>query len=223
MLGKGEIGLMVCGPVPGMLKTIVSVPAWALAAAIDSRRVHSTSSQTPVPGSAVELTMKVVVACGDIANGLVPSASINADDARSVKRMWKSGLLSERSSTRKRLSVPSLLCGAISLSALLIFVDAVLVCRAKSEQAIPRIKTRRQWLFISNLLFVAQAVDHERASSRAEYMPSYAMTRPGEDASLQTQPTPPSPRLLSSTRNSPGRPRQALAACSVCPRASSFS
>ena len=82
MLGKLEFGLMVCGPAPGMLKTMVSGPACALAAVIASRKVHSASSQMPVPGSAVELTMKVVLACGDIANDLVQPASVKAGDAR---------------------------------------------------------------------------------------------------------------------------------------------
>src|SRR6266571_944215 len=125
MLGKGEVGLMVCEPAPGILKAIVSAPAWALAAVIASRNVHSASSQTPVPGSAVELTVKVVLACGDIANGLVPPASVNAGDTRSVKRRLKSRLRSKLLSASQRLSLPSFICAGLSSSALLTFVCAV--------------------------------------------------------------------------------------------------
>src|SRR5437870_12721721 len=95
MLGKVEVGLMVCGPAPGMLKPIVSVPACALAAAIASRKVHSASSQTPVPGSAVELTIKVMLACGDIANDLVQPASAKARDARWLKCRLNAALLTK--------------------------------------------------------------------------------------------------------------------------------
>src|SRR5437879_13776888 len=81
MLGKVEVGLIVCGPAPGILKAIVSVPACALAAVIASRNVHSASAQAPVTGSAVDMTMKVVFACGDLANDLADPASTNAGDA----------------------------------------------------------------------------------------------------------------------------------------------
>ena len=50
-----------------------------------ARDVLAASSQTPVPGSAVELTVKVVLACGDMANGLVQPASLKAGDGRWLK------------------------------------------------------------------------------------------------------------------------------------------
>src|ERR1043165_8061688 len=58
--GSAEPSWMVNGPVPGMSKLMASAPGLALAAATASRRVHSATSQTPLPGSFVELTTKTV-------------------------------------------------------------------------------------------------------------------------------------------------------------------
>src|SRR6267142_2824751 len=83
MVGKGETGVIVCGPGLGILKAIVSEPAAALAAVIASRRVHSVASQIPLPGSAEELTVKVSPAIGSGATG---SGRANAAKAGSVER-----------------------------------------------------------------------------------------------------------------------------------------
>src|SRR3972149_9214773 len=58
-----------------MPKAMASAPGKAFAAPIASRRVHSVTSQTPSPGSPVELTVKVA-AC---ATGTGPPASTAAD------------------------------------------------------------------------------------------------------------------------------------------------
>src|SRR5436305_13814010 len=101
MLGKLEFGLMVCGPAPGMLKTMVSVPACALAAVIASRKVHSVASQPPVPGSAVELTVKITPACGDAAEGPAQAPSVAAPSA-------SSGCASRRAEWPGALDAPSM-------------------------------------------------------------------------------------------------------------------
>src|SRR4051794_24109239 len=65
--GKGEVGRMVCGPAPGMLKRMVSGPAWAFASMMAARRVRTPDVAvltTPFPGersgrSSTELTTYV--------------------------------------------------------------------------------------------------------------------------------------------------------------------
>src|SRR5688572_7626151 len=76
IIGKAETGVIVCGPGPGILKSMVSEPGAALAAFIASRKVHSVASQVPVPGSAVEFTVNVRPAMGeaDIGSGRAPAA-----------------------------------------------------------------------------------------------------------------------------------------------------
>src|SRR5438105_12617235 len=81
MGGKGESGVIVWGPGLGILKAMVSEPAAALAAVIASRRVHSAASQIPVPGSAVELTVKVCPAIADGAAGSGLPATARAGSA----------------------------------------------------------------------------------------------------------------------------------------------
>src|SRR5438034_5127029 len=76
--GKAESGVIVCGPGVGILKAIVSEPAAALAAVIASRRVHSVESQMPVPGSAVEFTVKVTPAIANAAAGSAPPLKAGA-------------------------------------------------------------------------------------------------------------------------------------------------
>lgn len=56
---------MVCGPFPGISNSMVSAPEAALATSIASRKVHSVVSHVPVPGSAVELTVKVEAWAGE--------------------------------------------------------------------------------------------------------------------------------------------------------------
>jgi hypothetical protein len=65
--GRDEAGVMVCGPLPGIAKLMVSAPALVLAALIASRKVHSVVLQPPVPGSAVEFTVKMVAAWAGLA------------------------------------------------------------------------------------------------------------------------------------------------------------
>src|SRR5436190_24389093 len=85
--GKGVSGVIVCGPGLGILKAIVSEPAAALAAVIASRRVHSVASQMPVPGSAVELTVKVSPAIANDAGGSDRAPTARAGcGARSASR-----------------------------------------------------------------------------------------------------------------------------------------
>src|SRR5437868_6548232 len=57
IVGKADVGLMVNGPLPGILNWMTLMPpAAALAVVIASRSVHSAALQTPSPGSAVEFT-----------------------------------------------------------------------------------------------------------------------------------------------------------------------
>src|SRR3972149_9954261 len=68
--GKTELGVIVCGPAPGMLKAMVSMPGKP-ASSMAARSVHSpgvTVSQRPSPmfaslASPVEFTVKTVAAC----------------------------------------------------------------------------------------------------------------------------------------------------------------
>src|SRR5687767_13513893 len=81
MVGKAEAGVIVWGPAPGILKSIVSKPGAALAASIASRKVHSVASHVPLPGSAVEFTVNVRPAIGEagIGSGRPPLArAVNA-------------------------------------------------------------------------------------------------------------------------------------------------
>src|SRR5438309_11255028 len=90
MGGKGESGVIVCGPGLGILKVMVSEPAAALAAVIASRRVHSVASQTPLPGSAVELTVKVCPAIANAAPGLgLPATARAGSAARSESKIGR--------------------------------------------------------------------------------------------------------------------------------------
>src|SRR6478672_9848396 len=76
--GKGVSGVIVCGPGLGILKAILSAPAAALAAVIASRSVHSAASQIPLPGSAVELTVKIWPAIANGAAGSGPPSTVRA-------------------------------------------------------------------------------------------------------------------------------------------------
>src|SRR5829696_760132 len=69
IVGRAEAGEMVFTSSPGagpsgMLKLMVSVVGRPLETLIASRRVHSVELQPPVPGSAVELTVKVTAWAG---------------------------------------------------------------------------------------------------------------------------------------------------------------
>src|SRR5262245_45081345 len=82
---------MVNGPVPGMLKLMLSRPAAAFAAVIASRNVHSVGSQVPVPGSAVEFTVKVKPA-GDGENALLVDRAVTTSRVMSAIRGLSSQL-----------------------------------------------------------------------------------------------------------------------------------
>ena len=71
IVGRGEAGAIVCTPLPGMWNLMVSAPETRLASPIASLRVHSLLSHPPLPGSAVELTVRVRSARAGL---LAPSA-----------------------------------------------------------------------------------------------------------------------------------------------------
>ena len=56
MAGSAEVGLMIKGAGPGILKLIVSVAVLTLAAVMASRRLQCVRSQTPSETSSVVLT-----------------------------------------------------------------------------------------------------------------------------------------------------------------------
>src|SRR5918995_411340 len=73
--GSSELGKMVFTPCPRILKSMVSAPGVALAAVIASRRVHPFAAHTPLPGSTVLLTVKVVEAWAGFAVSIRPKAT----------------------------------------------------------------------------------------------------------------------------------------------------
>src|SRR5947209_5096845 len=142
MLGKVEAGLIVNGPVPGMLKAMVSMPACALAAVIASRKVHSAESQTPVPGSAVELTVKVILACGNAAVGSAQAASSKAGRAVCPKSESSQTLLPKLALSAS-LPLLSYTCAAAFASTRRTSVCALLEIKLRNGKVIARIQTRR--------------------------------------------------------------------------------
>src|SRR5688572_24899132 len=93
MVGKAEAGVIVWGPAPGILKSIVSKPTAALAAVIASRKVHSVASHVPLPGSAVEFTVKVRPAIAIGATGSGRAFAAKAGSVTPVESRSTHGLL----------------------------------------------------------------------------------------------------------------------------------
>src|SRR5438105_6756090 len=70
--GSGEVGWIVCGEGPAILKTMLSAPAEALAAFMASRRLQCAAVHAPRSRWSMVLTVNVVAASA----GLAPPASI---------------------------------------------------------------------------------------------------------------------------------------------------
>jgi hypothetical protein len=64
MVGKAEVGLIVCGPLPTILKAMISAVEAAFAAMIASRRLQCATVQPLSTTSSVELTTNVDGAMG---------------------------------------------------------------------------------------------------------------------------------------------------------------